>query len=128
MRLNSSPTSTITTGKRSSAVDGLEIIAVGRFERLPGTQDAEVAFVVADGWQGHGVGTNLLAQLAERGRKASADLLLTRLGENHRMIAIFRHSGLIVESNIEAGVVHVVLSLEVEPIAQVPGRATRWPG
>ena len=39
------------------ALDGPDLIAVGRFDRLPGTDDAEVAFVVADGWQGQGVGS-----------------------------------------------------------------------
>ena len=50
------------------ALDGPDIIAVGRFDRLPGTDDAEVAFVVADGWQGEGVGTHLLEELAQRAR------------------------------------------------------------
>ena len=37
------------------------------------------------------------------------------LGENHRMRGVFRDSGLLVESETEAGVVHVVLDLPLEP-------------
>src|SRR5690625_1425328 len=49
-------------------VDGEEIIAVGRFERLPGG-DAEVAFNVADSAQGKGLGSVLLEHLAAAGRE-----------------------------------------------------------
>src|SRR4051812_31024026 len=44
---------------------GEEIIGVGRYERLENPLDAEVAFVVADRWQGLGVGPILLRQLTE---------------------------------------------------------------
>ncbi|MDX6231291.1 MAG: hypothetical protein QOH68_242 [Nocardioidaceae bacterium] len=94
------------------ALDGDDIIAVGRYDRLPCTDDAEVAFVVADGLQGHGIGTHLLDQLVQRARaegvtRFEADTLC----ENHKMRAVFRGSGLLTTSAIEAGVVHVVLEL-----------------
>ena len=47
------------------AEDGGRIVAVGRYERSPGTTEAEVAFVVTDAYQGRGIATVLLAQLAE---------------------------------------------------------------
>jgi len=94
------------------ALDGLDIIAVGRYDRLPGTGDAEVAFVVADGWQGHGVGTHLLEQLAHRARtEGVSGFVADTLTENHRMREVFRHSGLLAGSGTEAGVVHVRLDL-----------------
>ena len=37
---------------------GEEIIAVGRYEREAGTDEAEVAFVVADAHQGRGIGSS----------------------------------------------------------------------
>ena len=46
-----------------------EIIAVGRYEREPGTDEAEVAFVVADAHQGRGIGSVLLEHLAAAARE-----------------------------------------------------------
>jgi GNAT superfamily N-acetyltransferase len=106
------------------ALAGPDIIAVGRFDRLPGSGDAEVAFVVADGWQAHGVGTRLLEQLAHRARaEGVTGFVADTLGENHRMREVFRHSGLKTESHNDAGVVHVVLDLRLEagPSMEVDG-------
>jgi acetyl coenzyme A synthetase (ADP forming)-like protein len=59
---------------------------------------AEVAFMVADDWQGRGISTILLAQLAE---VASGHGIRTFTAEvlpvNHRMIDVFRQSGFPVE-------------------------------
>ena len=99
-------------------LDGAHIVAVGRFDRLPGTDDAEVAFVVADEWQGHRVGTYLLEQLAHRARaEGITQFVAEMLSENHRMRQVFGRSGLLVESATEAGVVHVVLDLGAEHTA-----------
>jgi RimJ/RimL family protein N-acetyltransferase len=47
--------------------DGAPIVAVARFIRIPGEPEvAEVAVVVDDALQGRGVGTELLARLAEQ--------------------------------------------------------------
>ena len=46
------------------ATVGDRIIAVGRFDRAPGGTEAEVAFVVADEYQHHGIGSLLLDELA----------------------------------------------------------------
>jgi GNAT superfamily N-acetyltransferase len=45
-----------------------QVIAVGRFDRIAGTSDAEVAFVVADDYQHHGLGSLLLDELARAAR------------------------------------------------------------
>ena len=93
-------------------LDGGEIIAVGRFERLPGTEKAEVAFVVADAWQSRGVGTRLLKELAARARAVGvAGFIADTLEENHRMRHLFRHSGLAATSTVETGVVRVAMDL-----------------
>jgi GNAT superfamily N-acetyltransferase len=47
-------------------VDG-HIVAVGRYDRLGSTTDAEVAFVVTDALQGCGIGTLLIEHLAAIG-------------------------------------------------------------
>jgi RimJ/RimL family protein N-acetyltransferase len=96
------------------ALDGSDIIAVARFDRMPGTDEAEIAFVTADARQGNGVGTLLLEQLTDRARTEGVTRFTAdTLGENHRMLGVFRRSGLLVESDIQAGVVHVVLDLRL---------------
>lgn len=65
-------------------VDG-DLVGVARYDRLPGTTDAEVACVVTDAWQGRGVGTLLLARLVETARRSGvrrfvADTLLSNTG------------------------------------------------
>jgi RimJ/RimL family protein N-acetyltransferase len=51
------------------AVDDGEIVGVARYFRLPGSDAAELAVVVADAWQRQGLATRMLAALA---RQASA--------------------------------------------------------
>ena len=46
------------------AEEGGQLLGVGRYDRSPGTTEAEVAFVVADLYQNRGIGTVLLEQLA----------------------------------------------------------------
>ena len=97
------------------ALAGDDIIAVGRYDRIPGSTDAEVAFVVADEWQGHGLATVLLHELAARARAEGVTRFVAEtLGENHPMQHVFVRSGLLVDSGWDAGVVHVVLDL-LEP-------------
>jgi GNAT superfamily N-acetyltransferase len=82
---------------------------------LPGTSDAEVAFVVADDWQGIGAGTQLLEQLVHRARAEGVTRFLAEtLNENHRMQRVFRDSGLLVKSEMRSDVVRVVLDLRLE--------------
>jgi GNAT superfamily N-acetyltransferase len=50
------------------ATCGDAIVAEGRYHRVLGTNDAEVALVVADAWQGRGIGPMLTERLARIGR------------------------------------------------------------
>ncbi len=57
-----------------------EILAVGRMMKIFGTNEAEVAVLVSDQWQGRGIGKELLARLLIIGRdekltKLTADIL-----------------------------------------------------
>ncbi len=55
---------------------------------------AEVAFLVADAWQGRGISTILLAHLAEVAEQHGFSTFLAQvLPQNHRMIDVFRESG-----------------------------------
>jgi RimJ/RimL family protein N-acetyltransferase len=48
------------------AVVDNEIVGVARYARRPGAEVAEVAVVVADGWQHQGLATRMLGALTER--------------------------------------------------------------
>src|SRR4051812_39954650 len=99
---------------------GDEIIAVGRYEGLPGGPDAdhptsaEVAFVARDEHQGRGLGSILLEHLAaaarENGlRRFEAEVLM----ENHQMVRVFRQAGYQVSREFAEGVLH--LEFDIDP-------------
>jgi GNAT superfamily N-acetyltransferase len=55
---------------------------------------AEVAFEVLDAWQGKGLATILLGQLAEAAEQRGIDVFSAEvMPSNHRMLEIFRESG-----------------------------------
>jgi acetyl coenzyme A synthetase (ADP forming)-like protein len=69
------------------------IIAHAAYVRMD-YERAEVAFLVADAWQGRGISTILLAHLAEVAEQHGfATLFAHVLPNNHRMIDVFRESG-----------------------------------
>jgi GNAT superfamily N-acetyltransferase len=96
------------------AVHGGEIVGVARFDRLrDGGNEAEVAFVVADPWQGRGLGTVLFERLAGRARVLGISRFVAdTLFLNRRMLAVFRATGLPHAERTEGSVVHVVLELD----------------
>jgi GNAT superfamily N-acetyltransferase len=101
-----------------AVVDG-EIIGVARFDRLPGTADAEVAFVVADAWQGRGVGTVLLGGLVGRAREVGVTRFVAdTLSGNWRMLNVFSHSGLPMTQAWDPDLVRVTLRLDAPPDLQ----------
>ena len=80
---------------------------------------AEVAFAIADDWQGHGIGTLLLVQLAELADAAAiATLTATVHPTNHRMLHVFRDSGFPIEVSSEPGELHVRLPSRLGPGAR----------
>jgi GNAT superfamily N-acetyltransferase len=95
------------------AVHQGEIVGVARFDRLrDGGDEAEVAFVVADVWQGRGLGTVLFERLAARAREVGITRFVAdTLFLNRRMLAVFRATGLPHAERVESSVVHVVLEL-----------------
>lgn len=105
---------------------GDEIIAVGRYEGIPGdggpgattgTPDlgsAEVAFVARDSHQGRGLGSILLEHLAAAARenglhRFEAEVLV----ENHAMVRVFRQAGYQVSRAFSEGVLH--LEFDIDP-------------
>jgi GNAT superfamily N-acetyltransferase len=95
------------------ASDGTEIVAVARFDRTPDPAVAEVAFVVADSWQGRGLGSLLFQRLADRARALGVRRFAAdTLPEDARMLAVFHHAGVPLMSTLSEGVLHLTLELD----------------
>jgi len=72
-----------------------EIVGVGRLNKLHGMDEATFALVVSDGWQGKGLGTQLLKLLLEIGRQEKLTRITgTMLPNNDRMRQICLKAGL----------------------------------
>jgi GNAT superfamily N-acetyltransferase len=94
------------------ASDGSEIVAVARFDRGDDPTVAEVAFVVADPWQGRGLGTLLFSRLADRARAVGVRRFVAEtLSDNRPMLTVFHHAGMPCSSTHSDGVVHLELVL-----------------
>ncbi len=90
------------------AEHGDRLVAVGRYERIPGTGDAEVAFIVADDFQHQGIGTILLERLAGAAWKRGITAFVAEtLSENREMLEVFMRSGFHVTSSTSYGTVSV---------------------
>jgi RimJ/RimL family protein N-acetyltransferase len=89
-----------------------ELIGVGRYDGRADSSRAEVAFVVADAWQGHGVGTVLLQRLAEHASSVGIDVFTAEvLADNRAMIDVFEHACAATSSTIEGGVVCLTMPI-----------------
>ena len=87
------------------------IIGEGSYAALGRT--AEVAFTVAEAWQGQGIASRLLQHLARIARdRGIAQFEAYVHQENSPMLAVFRHSGLPMTTEDAEGVLHVTLVLD----------------
>jgi GNAT superfamily N-acetyltransferase len=74
-----------------AALDGDEIIAVARYARLPGSESADIAVVVADDWQRDGLAQLLLRRLAWLAqRRGIQQFKATVLGDNTPAMRLVR--------------------------------------
>lgn len=103
-----------------AAVAGDRIVAIGRYDRAgaaaldlsPSRRDAEVAFVVADDYQGNGIATQLLRSLARAARPHGIERFVAAvLPDNHRMLQVFADSGWVVDRHFEDGVIQIALAI-----------------
>jgi RimJ/RimL family protein N-acetyltransferase len=94
------------------------LVGVARYFRDPKAPErAEVAFLIEDALQGHGIATRMLERLAEIARQKSITTFEAYvLGENRKMMDVFMHSGFEVERRLEGGVFQVSF-----PITRTPG-------
>jgi RimJ/RimL family protein N-acetyltransferase len=72
---------------------GERFLGVVRYDRI-GPAQAEVAFVVEDHWQGHGIATALLLLLARYARERGfSSLVAITMGSNLKMLDVLKHCG-----------------------------------
>ncbi len=125
---------TVRDGRDSLALvvqRGDALVAMAEYIREPGHPEAEVAFVVADDFQGRGLGTLLLEHLAVHARRHGirrfvADTFAT----NSRMLGVFRDAGFARQYERASEVVRVALDIAPSPEAEAAadqrdGRAVR---
>jgi acetyl coenzyme A synthetase (ADP forming)-like protein len=89
------------------------IIAIAQYEREPGKDEAEVAFVIEDAFQGRGIGTTLLGHLASIARQHGIKIFVAdTLSVNTQMLQVFRNAGFVRHSRHSGdGIVRVVLDI-----------------
>ena len=93
-----------------------EILAVVRYDRLAGEREAEVAFVVQDAWQGHGLATALLHELAAYARAHGVERFLAlTMGTNARMLDVLHHCGFPCRTRYDGGDILATLDITAPP-------------
>ena len=98
---------------------GEQLIALASAHREASSDVAEVAFVVADAYQGRGLGTLMLEELAECARaRGITRFRADTLAGNRAMLRVFRDAGFEVERSAESAVVHVTFPIEDTARAQ----------
>jgi acetyl coenzyme A synthetase (ADP forming)-like protein len=95
------------------------IIAHAAYIRID-EERAEVAFLVADAWQGRGISTIMLAHLASAAEEHGiASFNAQVLPANHRMIDVFRQSGFPVEIQSSRDAIEIELPTSISRDALV---------
>ncbi|MET0851597.1 MAG: GNAT family N-acetyltransferase [Candidatus Rokuibacteriota bacterium] len=83
-----------------------ELIGVARYGTEPGADEAEIAVVVQDAWQGRGLGTILLSALLDHAvSRGITKFLAYVLADNHRMLRLVGRQGVMTERSHDQGVV-----------------------
>jgi acetyltransferase len=89
-----------------------ELLAVGRLTKAPGSAEAEVAVLVSDTAQKHGLGAELVRRLIEVARDEKLQRIIAIiLPENYGMMALARHFHFTIRNSADPTVVVAVLDL-----------------
>jgi acyl-CoA synthetase (NDP forming)/GNAT superfamily N-acetyltransferase len=96
---------------------GDALIGVGRYDRYPGTDDAEVAFLIEDAHQRRGLGSVLLEHLTAAARERGITQFVAEvLSQNSQMVRVFLDAGYSAQRSYADGVVH--LTFPIAPTEQ----------
>jgi acetyltransferase len=89
-----------------------EILAVGRMNKLHGTNEAEFAILVSDNWHHRGLGIELLRRLVEIGRDEKLSRIYGDiLPENRNMLRIIDRLGFRRLNMEEDGIIRAEIEL-----------------
>jgi GNAT superfamily N-acetyltransferase len=89
-----------------------EIIAVVRYDREPGEENAEYAAIVEDSWQDYGIGIALTCRLIDIAWDNGVQYFYAMvMGKNTRMLELLRRLDLPEQEHQEEGVKHVMVDL-----------------
>ena len=109
------------------AVDDDAVIGVGEYWVVPGGDEAEVAFAVADRHQHEGIATLLLEDLTLLARVAGLRRLVAEtLAGNDAMRRVFATVGLTDRTWYESGQVHVELDLAATDLLEDQADGRDW--
>lgn len=99
-----------------------EIVGVARYNRLPNRWAAEVAFAIADEYQGKGVGTKLMETLVRAALDHGVRTFeASVLPENREMMDVFKSYGFHIDSELADGLYRV--SFHISPTTRISQRA-----
>ena len=88
-----------------------ELIGVARYAYDERAQEAEIAIVIEDRWQGRGLGKRLLGELVGYAEgRGIRRLRAYVLGDNVRMLKLIRRVTTIVDRKLESGVLSLLLA------------------
>ena len=103
-----------------------QLVGVGRYNVVGDDRTfAEIAFTVADKYQGKGIGTLLVFRVAAYGRAVGIEKFRAYLlADNHAMMRVFRNAGFPLTRAIDEGVYTVdIPTEESESVLQAEGKA-----
>ena len=90
-----------------------EIVAVVRYDRGADPRTAEVAILVEDAWQGHGLGKLLLRRLTNEALSHGIETLTaTVLGQNRRALGLAHRVAPTMHTHLDHGEWYVDIPLE----------------
>ena len=89
-----------------------DIVAIGRYYRLPGKRSAEIAVVVDDSYHKKGIGTHLVGWLASVAHDNGITTFEADIqAENTEAMMILRNYGFHITSQLEAGIYHITFPI-----------------
>jgi len=98
--------------ERENPDGGHELLGIGRLTRVHGTDDAEMAVLVSDDFQGRGLGSELIAQLINIARQEKiARITADILGENRTMQRVCERLGFQLKYDADDAAVKVTMNL-----------------
>lgn len=108
--------------QRDPQTEERRIIALGNLTKVHGRNEAELAAMISDDYQGRGLGVEMMRRLISVARDEKLDrVLATTMTENYGMSAIFKRLGFETSINMEDGIIEAAMRLS--PRADVPAGA-----